>query len=273
MPKVVKLILCLIIPVTGFIFYIESHYFQTDYTEKSTKINFEPFFKTDSSDPDYIPLPPELTHFDRGVLKVCGDWGTHPDKEDFKILLNCPQNKETVEEIYNRLDHQVITPNADLELFKDELTQIWFSPSGMAEGTTGFGHILCGDPDKIRLGGMHFAGRYLEAQENQWGGAIWNDKSLCDELEVKPPVYTFGMKYLSYDGAVKVKCPNGYAHNLHADDILVHATKAFKELGKDGTCLYKMENDNYQSVFVRKNDAILTFYPDLTPEYNNPSCR
>ncbi|WCR53816.1 MAG: hypothetical protein PG981_000838 [Wolbachia endosymbiont of Ctenocephalides orientis wCori] len=94
MPKVVKLILCLIIPVTGFIFYIESHYFQADYTEKSTEINFEPFFKTDPSGPDYIPLPPELTHFDRGVLKVCGNWGTHPDKEDLKFCLTAHKIKK-----------------------------------------------------------------------------------------------------------------------------------------------------------------------------------
>ncbi|OCA06625.1 hypothetical protein wTpre_965 [Wolbachia endosymbiont of Trichogramma pretiosum] len=32
-----------------------------------------------------------------------------------------------------------------------------------------------------------------------------------------------------------------------------------------------MEDDNYQSVFVRKKDAILTFYPDLTPKCNDKS--
>ncbi len=79
------------------------------------------------------------------------------------------------------------------------------------------------------------------------------------------------MKYLGKDGEVKVKCPNGYAYNLHADDILISATKAFKELGKDGMCLYEMEDDNYQSMFVRKNDAILTFYPDLTPKCDDKS--
>ncbi|WP_341814887.1 hypothetical protein [Wolbachia endosymbiont (group A) of Chalcis sispes] len=32
---------------------------------------------------------------------------------------------------------------------------------------------------------------------------------------------------------------------------IISATKAFKELGKDGMCLYEMEDDDYQSVFVR----------------------
>lgn len=64
------------------------------------------------------------------------------------------------------------------------------------------------------------------------------------------------MKYLGKDGEVKVKCPNGYAYNLHADDILVSATKAFKQC---------------QSVFVRKNYAILTFYSDLAPKCDDKS--
>lgn len=267
MSKTVKLILCLIIPIIGFIFYIKDHYFHTGYVEENVKVNFEPFF---SSQPGYIPLFPELTDFDRGVLKVCGDWGAHPDKEDFKILLSCPQHQEVVKGIYDKLDHQVITPDADLELFKDELANIWFTNSGSEKETIGFGHIFCGEPND-KLGGMHFVGRYVEAQEDKWAGAIWNDKSLCNKSDIKPPVYTFGMKYLGKDGEVKVKCPNGYAYNLHADDILISATKAFKELGKDGMCLYEMEDDNYQSVFVRKNDAILTFYPDLTPKCDDKS--
>ncbi|BET30231.1 hypothetical protein wCauBTS_08380 [Wolbachia pipientis] len=267
MSKIAKLILCLIIPVIGFVFYIKEHYLN----DANSQIGFEPFFKTDSSDPDYIPPLPELTDFDRGVLRVCGDWGTQPDEEDFRILLDCPQHQEVVKRIYDKLDHQVITPSADLGLFKDELTKIWFTNSGVEKETIGFGHIFCGEPDRLGLGGMHFVGRYVEAQENKWAGAIWGNKSLCNKLDIKPPVYTFGMKYLGKGGEVKVKCPNGYAHNLHADDILVSATKAFKELGEDGMCLYKMEDANYQSVFVRKNDAILTFYPDLTPKCNDKS--
>ncbi len=165
MSKIVKLILCSIIPVIGFIFYIESHYL-------NKKVKFEPFFKTDSSGPSYMPQLPELTDFDRSTLAVCGEWGTEPTVEDFKILLDCPQHKETVEKIYEKLDHQVITPNASLELFKDELAKIWFTNSGTEKSTIGFGHIFCGEPDKLGLGGMHFVGRYVEAQEDQWAGAV-----------------------------------------------------------------------------------------------------
>nr|WP_255453514.1 hypothetical protein [Wolbachia endosymbiont of Atemnus politus] len=89
MSKTAKLILCLIIPVIGFIFYIKGHYLDNT----NSRINFEPFFRTDSSSPDYIPPLPELTDFDRGMLRVCGDWGAHPDEEDFRILLDCPQHR------------------------------------------------------------------------------------------------------------------------------------------------------------------------------------
>ncbi|MDD9331984.1 MAG: hypothetical protein PV340_05235 [Wolbachia sp.] len=68
MSKAVKLILCLIILVVGFIFYIKEHYFSNSYIEESAEV----------------------------------------DKEDFKILLNCPQHQEVVEEIYDKLDHQII---------------------------------------------------------------------------------------------------------------------------------------------------------------------
>nr|WP_246039555.1 hypothetical protein [Wolbachia endosymbiont of Carposina sasakii] len=73
---------------------LKDHYFHTGYVEENVEVNFEPFF---SSQPATVS---ELTDFDRGVLKVCGDWGAHPDKEDFKILLSCPQHQEVVKGIY-----------------------------------------------------------------------------------------------------------------------------------------------------------------------------
>ena len=265
MSKTVKLILCLILPIVGFIFYCKDCYFSN-----TDQIDFEPFFRTDDSDPDFIPPFPELTDFDRGMLKVCGDWGSYPDEEDFRILLDCPNHQKIVEEIYDKLDHQVITPNANLELFKDELTKIWLtSIDNNYEGAhrTGFRHIFCGEPGKDKLGGMHFIGRYVEAQENKWAGAIW-DNSICNKLDIKQPIFTLGIQYLNYDRTVKVKCPGGYDYDLHADDILILATKAFKELGRDASCLYKMEDNNYQ-LFGRRNNAIVTFYPDLEPKCDN----
>ncbi|OEY87091.1 hypothetical protein BIY23_01225 [Wolbachia pipientis] len=255
MSKIVKFIL----PLMLFIVIGFSHY--TD----NPIVSFEPFFKKNDSS-GIIPPFPTLTDFDNEILRICGNWGSQPDEKDFRILLDDPQYQTIVQRIYNALDHQVITPNADLELFKDELIHIWFTNSGIEKETVGFTHIFCGQPDKHGLGGMHFVGRYVEAQKNKWAGAIWDNRFICSKTDIKPPVYTLGIQYLDpADGEIKVKCPGGYAYNLHADDILIFASTAFKELGKDGMCLYKIENDNYESLFIRHNGAILTFYPDLTP--------
>lgn len=270
MSKKSKIVLCLMIPIIGLIPYVKDHYFADSHIQKSVGDDFEPFFRTNPSQPKYIPDPPKLTEFDKGILKVCGDWGSYPSEKDFRSLLDSSEYQGVVKGIYDRLDHQVITPNADLELLKDELTQIWFADKGSKFArrggngeTVGFRHVFCGEPDKSKLGGMHFVGRYLEAQEGKWAGAIW-DKPF-NKPEIQPPVYTLGIKYFDTKRNIKTKCEKGYTYNLHADDILVYATKAFKELGKDGECLYEMEDGKYQSVFVRKHDAITTFYPDLTP--------
>ncbi|MDD9331983.1 MAG: hypothetical protein PV340_05230 [Wolbachia sp.] len=64
--------------------------------------------------------------------------------------------------------------NADLELFKDELANIWVTPitSNTQENyRTGSRHVFCGEPSN-KLGGIYFIARYVEAQENQLAGAI-----------------------------------------------------------------------------------------------------
>ncbi len=66
--------------------------------------------------------------------------------------------------IYDRLDHQIATPDADLELFKDELANIWFTKIVEVKKTIGFGHIFCGKPNN-KLGDMHFIGRYINLKK------------------------------------------------------------------------------------------------------------
>lgn len=88
-------------------------------------------------------------------------------------------------------------------MFPNELAKIWFTNSRVEKETKGFGHIFCGEPDRLRLGGMHFVGRYVEAQEHEWAGAIWD---LCNKLDIKPSTCLYiGMKYVGKDGEVKVK--------------------------------------------------------------------
>lgn len=65
----------------------------------------------------------------------------------------------------------------------------------------------------------------------------------------------------------------GYPLVSDAAEILINATKAFKDQGnKQGACLYPVQDQNsgksYQAVFVKDRNAIITFYPDATPKGN-----
>lgn len=220
-----------------------------------------PFFKTEEySKCGTLPSPPLLNEFDKAVLDVCGDWGSTPGVEDFKNILNEEKYKEYVDELYQKLDHQVFTPNADLETFKNELAELWFNRDG-------FTHIMCGQPKLGRLGGMHFFGRYLQAQENKWVGRYYDD-DLTDEVSDK--VFTIGVMFKNVNGQLVVDPRKGYDF-LHANEIILHATSAYKGLSQNSQlaeqrnrhCLYGNEDVTY--VFVARKNSIVTFFADLTP--------
>ncbi|WP_395463602.1 EndoU domain-containing protein [Wolbachia endosymbiont of Cantharis cryptica] len=236
-----------------------------------TEPRFAKFFRTEKSDPPHLPPLPELNRFDRGILKVCGDWGSPPTRKAFKKFLN--RHPEVLEKIYNELNRQIITRNADLETFKEEFIDIWFR-------NRGFVHIFCGEPDGhlqwTGLGGMHFIGRYVEAQEKGWAGAIWDDK-ICDKNEIRHPVYTIGILYKNTEGEIKKKCPGGFDYS-DAETIFIEATKAFKdfqgvelnkevELKKAGTCIHDSTN-GYPFVLQMDEYSILSFFSSLSGKGN-----
>ncbi|WP_339045662.1 hypothetical protein [Candidatus Mesenet endosymbiont of Agriotes lineatus] len=53
-------------------------------------------------------------------------------------VLNDTNYEAEVDSIYDELDHQIITPNADITTFKKELIIIWF-------GHNTFRHVFCGE--------------------------------------------------------------------------------------------------------------------------------
>ena len=222
-----------------------------------------PFFNMDKDGDNDCDLPvvPELNKFDRAVLNVCGNWINTPRADLFKVMLDNAEYKEYVEKLYEDLNHEVFTPNADLAQFKDELTKLWFDQQA-------FAHIMCGQPDILKLGGMHFFGRYIQAQENHWAGRHY-DSAVVDEVSDK--VYTIGVIFRNPNNYLVID-PRKGCDFLHADEIILNATKAYKafskhrELGGDvlKKCLYK--NDGVDYTFVAKDNAILTFYSTLTPQ-------
>ena len=231
---------------------------------------FAPFFDSEDRLPnDPTPRPPTLNAFDRAMLKVCGDWGARPTRADFRAALDDPALAADATRIYDALDGSVLGPRRDPARFKEELTSVWFDEDG-------FRHIFCGEPSGGTIGGLHFVGRYLEMQEKGWGGLA----ARCASTEIVPPVYTLGVRYRIARGGTRTACPKGYALNLDAGEILIEATKAFKFMlprttGK-AMCLHKVAEagqPEYLTVFVIKNGAVRTFYPDASPtcDQNRPA--
>jgi hypothetical protein len=221
---------------------------------------FTPFFDTDDRPNDPTPRPPVLNAFDQAMLQVCGTWGSRPTSAAFRAKLDDPALAADVDRIYQALDGRVLGDRREAKQFKDELTTAWF-------GQDGFRHIFCGEPTEQTIGGLHFAGRYLQMQEQGWGGM-----APCNATEIVPPVYTFGVRFRTPAGRVRTACPKGYALNLDASEILIQATKAFKLLlprssGKS-MCLFQVAEPSvspYLAVFVIKSEAVRTFYPDASP--------
>jgi hypothetical protein len=89
--------------------------------------------------------------------------------------------------------------------------------------------------------------------------------------EVIPGViYTMGVEIKQGNRIVR-DVIKGYGYLSNAEEILVDATKAFKLQGNlEGTCIFSAKDVNtgktFPTVFVRKEKAIITYYPDATPQ-------
>jgi len=219
------------------------------------------FDRIDQGPDDPTPTPPLLGDVDMAVLGLCGDWGDPVPAYAFTAFLK---------ERPSLRDSLLATLHDD----QTTLVNAWF-----AEG--GFRHIFCGEPDQQDgnrwvLGGMHYMGRYAQAQLNGWAGRLEDG---CSIIETAPPIYTSGTQFLAPDGSTGIKCINGYADGLSASDILFEVTKAYRNSrGKMGAgtdaCRHRVLDDGnaYEAVFVMRGEAIVTFYPDATPDETIPYC-
>jgi hypothetical protein len=221
---------------------------------------------------DITPPPPQLEKFDQRVLAMCGAGFDAPvSEQSFRTLL------KDFPDVFGKLKTAAggaLKPNrSNNAAFTDDLVQIWFAQRG-------FKHILCGEKSDKRvnnvpvLDGLHFSGRYLQLQ-NQSGIKAGRFMSSTTKQEVVDGViYTFGTRVVQ--GTVKLaEAPiKGYSYVLSAQEILINATKAFKLFNPPAgqptaACLLTVSDppaETFQAVFVKKEGAIRTFYPDATPE-------
>jgi Bacterial EndoU nuclease len=207
---------------------------------------------------DGTPAPPELTAFDRDVLKVCGNLGDRVYVEDFQALLTAyPQ---VLHQIQAAVDGEIFAGRNTPEQFLADLTEIWFKLHG-------FEHVFCGNIHNGELKGMHYVGRYLQLQEQGLAGKLPDNHH--QEETIAGAVYTIGV-LLKYGSRVLVDRRNGYALVTDAAELLIAATQAFKTKIRPNTvCTFPVidadSGQTYSAVLVKQDQAIVTFYPDATP--------
>lgn len=232
-----------------------------------------PFFNSNGSINSITPPAPALNTFDLAINQVCGNPGKTVSRSEFQSLLN--NNPTVLARIKNYLGGYVYSPSETPQQFLNNLTDIWFNVSG-------FTHIFCGQPVAGRaVGGMHFAGRYVDLQNRGLAGRLPNNTG--NELVTPGVQYTLGVQ-VSVNGGTSQSPVKGYTYILNAEEILEQATLTYLYNENSGSTNYACNADvtddelspslsPLTAVFVTRNSGITTFYvvdPRSIP--NNPSC-
>ncbi len=231
--------------------------------------DFSPIFdQLDQGASDPTPAPPQISDFGQVLLKVCGDWGSPVSEKDFLKALNGSSGEKVLSGLQIRMRKEDLSLNLSAkyslwslaEKMRNELGRIWFDANG-------FRHIFCGEPKSKKIGGLHYRGRYLQMQEEGWGGL---DVS-CHKMQISPPVYTIGVFYQRPNKSKGRSCVKGYSHSLDAEELFVEVTIAYLRVAKNfedyakkkAVCLHEIEEDGYKysAVFVAKPKGVITFYP------------
>jgi len=208
---------------------------------------------------DITPPPPQLNLFDKAVLRTCGSIGTKVRAESFKQLLSF--YPDVLQKAQQLSGGELRPGRRSKSQFLEDLTAIWFNEQG-------FEHIFCGEIYSAKdIGGLHFYGRYLQLQNEGIGGRLPNNSQ---RGEVVPGIiYTIGV-LLKQGELLVTDAIKGYAYVSNAQEILLNTTRAFKtQENIEGACIFpvldKETGNSFQAVFVKENNAIITFYPDATP--------
>jgi hypothetical protein len=221
---------------------------------------------------DITPPPPQVEPFDQRVLAMCGTGFDAPvSEQSFRQLLR--DYPDVFKKLKSAAGGELKSTRSSDTAFIDDLVQIWFSKQG-------FKHIFCGETGRLVnnipiLDGLHLVSRYfqLQQQPSPKAGRFVSNKTKQEVVD--GVIYTFGTRVVQGNVIIAESPIKGYSYVLNAQEILIHATKAFKVFnptaGQPSACLYTVSDPDaapFQSVFVKKEDAIITFYPDATPEGN-----
>jgi Bacterial EndoU nuclease len=209
---------------------------------------------------DISPPAPKLNQFDRAVLRTCGTFGSRVSPNQFKRLLS--YYPDVLEKLQKSTDGELYPGRKQRSAFIEDLTNIWFQRRG-------FEHIFCGEIyNDNDIGGLHFYGRYLQLQQDKIGGRLSNNDKM---QEVVPGViYTMGV-IVKQGKRTITDVIKGYSYLSNAQEILLDVTRIYKlQNNLDGACIFEVKDAEtgtiFPTVFVARNKAIITYYPDATPK-------
>lgn len=220
---------------------------------------------------DITPPPPHIEPFGHAVNAACGSAGKVVSREEFKALMR--SHSDVLKRLKSFTKHRVFADRPkreSMESYLDDLTDAWFSIKA-------FDHIMCGEPKRGgKIGGLHFHGRYLQLQQS---GEACRLKNYHRNEVVPGVIYSMGVRMRTASGSYAVSPIKGYGLTLSAEEIMQVVTRAFSENPTSSNssqgCLLPLSDDGYQfdTVFVRRNKGIRTFYPDATPNPGDSACK
>lgn len=218
---------------------------------------------------DISPVPPSLNAFDQKVLETCGAFGSKVSTVSLRRLFS--ESPQVVQQIKQTVGGELFAGRRSDQQFRDDLVTIWSDRNG-------FEHIFCGEiRSSQQIGGLHFAGRYLQLQNQGIAGRLPNN-SRSEEVQ-EGEIYTLGVEVKQGNRVIARDRKKGYSYVSNAQEILTDATQAFKAFRNTSAgnqaCLYTIRDEAappFQAVFVKTSRAIVTFYPDATPNPNERAC-
>lgn len=220
---------------------------------------------------DVTPPAPEVSPFGHAVNALCGDFGAKVTPSGFRSMLTAhPDVLERIRKFTKGRVYSERSAPTGRGGYLDDLTEALFSANG-------FAHIFCGETSRSgSVSGLHFRGRYLQLQRK--GVACRLPDNRGSEEVALGAVYSVGVR-IHTNGRFTESERKGYGLTLGAEDLLKVVTRAFVENPASGRsnegCLLTVEDDGkrFKAVFVRRNQGIRTFYPDVTPDAaRNPAC-
>lgn len=215
-----------------------------------------------------------MKQIDKEILGLCGNFGSHPQKEKFiEILKNHPDELKL---IYKELNKK----NLSFDEFFLEITEILFKSNG-------FAHVFCGLLKEEKISGPHYAPRFFELDKKNLIGFLGEKEKLDKKIfNIKKDLgeenflINRSLSFLNHKKEIKTKSENSFILKDNFFELLKIITKIghlelnelkldnkdYEKLMKNNksqikSCVLDEKNRFYKIVF--KNKSLITLYPIL----------